>query len=369
MPPLRRSPPPSPSDGKGQEYTNRTLFHGDGHALSMSPTKASPRGTASPRGPTSPMSPIGNGGGGGGARLATLVLAISSVVASASLFATVVTMDMSNFTHSSDNDNEDDGDEYEPREPSFDSKIAIALRNASFGSLGPRGTNRQHMRYYDALYYTALQYGSEAESILEVGCASDPYVQHLNWISNRTCVAPYFESYERYAVDGTDMVGNSTNIEKITADFMEYELPRGEKYDLLLCNQVLEHVPKPAAFMKKLISSAKTSIISVPYNWDNCGKECAHVSHHITHKKLMMWSAPHVPIYQGIVTENQDSKFGRRIILVYTTAGTEKAKKKARKGNSPMDVFKKAAKKVKHPRLGAKKGVVSETKKTEEMKH
>ena len=107
MPPLRRSPPPSPSDGKGQEYTNRTLFPGDGHALSMSPTKASPRGTASPRGPTSPMSPIGNGGGGGGARLATLVLAISSVVASVSLFATVVTMDMSNFTHSSDNDKEE----------------------------------------------------------------------------------------------------------------------------------------------------------------------------------------------------------------------------------------------------------------------
>jgi hypothetical protein len=174
-------------------------------------------------------------------------------------------------------------------------------------------------------------------------------------------VAPYFESYERYAVDGTDMAGdNSTNIEKITADFMEYELPRGEKYDLLLCNQVLEHVPKPAAFMKKLISSAKTSIISVPYNWANCGKECAHVSHHITHKKLMMWSAPHVPIYQGIVTENQDSKFGRRIILVYTTAARNKAEKKGK----PMDLFKKAAKKVKHPRLWAKKGVVSETKKT-----
>jgi len=327
----------------------------------MSPTKASPRGTASPRGPTSPRSPRESGGGG--ARLATLVLAITSVVASVSLFATVVTMDISNFTRN--NDSEDEVDEYEPQEPSFDSKIARALRNASFGSLGPRGTNRQRMRYYDALYYTALQYGASAESILEVGCASDPYVQHLNWIANRTCVAPYFESYERYAIDGTEMAGNSTTIEKITADFMEYELPRGEKYDLLLCNQVLEHVPKPAEFMKKLISSAKTSIISVPYNWADCGKECAHVSHRITHKKLMGWSAPHVPIYQGIVTENQDSKFGRRIILVFQTAG-KKATKKA-KGEPPMDVFKRAAKKVKHPRL-VKKGV-SETKKAEEEKH
>jgi hypothetical protein len=364
MPPLRRSPPPSPSDGERQEYTKRTLFPGDGYDLSMSPTKASPRGsTASPRGPTSPRSPRGSGGGGvsgGGARLATLVFAIFSVVASVSLFATVVTMDIASMR----GDNED-VDDYEPQEPSFDSKIARALQNASFGSFGPRGTSRERLRYYDALYYTALQYGSDAESILEVGCASDPYVQHLNWIANRTCVAPYFESYERYAVDGTEMAGNSTTIEKITADFMNYELPRGEKYDLLLCNQVLEHVPKPAVFMKKLISSARTSIISVPYNWPDCGKECEHVSHRITHKKLMGWSAPHVPIYQGIVTENQDSKFGRRIILVFKPVWTN-AKKKA-KGKSPMDIFKKLAKKVNHPRLG-KKGA-PKTKKIEEKKH
>lgn len=44
-------------------------------------------------------------------------------------------------------------------------------------------------------------------------------------------MAPYFVEYSK------DAKKNSTNIEKITADFMEYELPNNnEKYDLLLCS-------------------------------------------------------------------------------------------------------------------------------------
>ena len=41
---------------------------------------------------------------------------------------------------------------------------ALALQAAPIGSLGPRGTNRRHARYYDSLFYAALQYGRGAKS-------------------------------------------------------------------------------------------------------------------------------------------------------------------------------------------------------------
>lgn len=82
---------------------------------------------------------------------------------------------------------------------------------------------------------------------------------------------------------------------------------------------MLEHVPDPAAFMKKLIQTAKVSIISVPFDWSDCGKTCNHVTHHITTDMILKWSAPHVPIHQSIVTEDGKSKsVTRRMILVYS---------------------------------------------------
>lgn len=130
-------------------------------------------------------------------------------------------------------------------------------------------------------------------------------------------MAPYFVEYDGQAGNKNK---NTTKIESVTADFMEYQLPNDKKFDLLLCSQVLEHVPDPAAFMKKLISTAKTSIISVPFNWADCGKKCNHVTHHIMDELLTKWSAPHVPIYRGIIKEEHDTneRF-RRIILVFKT--------------------------------------------------
>jgi hypothetical protein len=192
-------------------------------------------------------------------------------------------------------------------------EVSQAVEHAPIGSLGPSNTIRSKFRYYDSLFYTTLQYGANAESVIEVGCASDPFIKYLDWVDKRTCVAPYFVDYAN-----NKMESNITKVERITADFMKYELPDNKKYDLLLCNQVLEHVPQPSLFMKKLISSAKTSIISVPFNWGDCGKGCNHLTDKITYEKILKWSAPHKPIHSGIVTEKVNYEFNRRIILVYT---------------------------------------------------
>ena len=199
--------------------------------------------------------------------------------------------------------------------PSSDSKQLVPV-----GSLGPKNTNRKHLRYYDSMYYTALQYGADAHTILEVGCASDPFIKYLDWADKRTCVAPYFVDYS-----SNNAVHKDDKVEKITADFMEYELPLNKKYDLLLCNQVLEHVSNPKSFMLKLIDSAETSIISVPFDWGNCGSKevkhgCNHVTDNITYERLLMWTHPHKPIHSTIVTEKVDSRFNKRIILVYKSS-------------------------------------------------
>lgn len=217
------------------------------------------------------------------------------------------------------------------------SPMAKAVQNTPMGSLGPSGTKRKHFRYYDSLFHTVLQYGADATSIIEVGCASDPFLKYLDWIDRRTCVAPYFVSYGKKLIKNSTSIERVTadfsiadfsiypqSIERVTADFMKYELPKNKKYDLLLCSQVLEHVPDPASFMKKLISTATTSIMSVPYEWDDCGKSCGHVTDHISYEMILEWSSPHVPIYSGIVTERYDEKrkgkdSTQRIILVYKT--------------------------------------------------
>lgn len=201
-----------------------------------------------------------------------------------------------------------------------DSLLARTIDKVNIGSLGPSGGARQHLRYYDSLFYTALHFGAHAKTSIEVGCASDPFLQHLGWIEKRTCVAPYFVKYDQHSGghDNTKLKKNGNAIERVTADFMEYTLPDDHKFDLLICSQVLEHVPDPSSFMKKLIRSAKTSIVSVPFQWGDCGKKCNHVTDNISRDVLLKWSKPYVPIYQGIVSERDGRHvFDKRIILVF----------------------------------------------------
>lgn len=201
-------------------------------------------------------------------------------------------------------------------------KLTLSLANTPIGKLGPANTVRHTFRYYDSLYYAALQFGHDATSLIEVGCASVPFIKYLDWVDKRTCVAPYFVQYEGKDEGNrnTDLTGTKNAIESVVADFMEYEAEE-YSYDLLICSQVLEHVPDPSAFMKKLIQTAKTAIISVPYKWPDCGKQCNHKTDNIDYETLLEWSKPHKPIYSSIVQErlvgNRNPGSSKRMILVF----------------------------------------------------
>lgn len=55
------------------------------------------------------------------------------------------------------------------------------------------------------------------------------------------------------------------DVSLIETDF--YKFNPSEKYDLVICNQVMEHVDDPAAFAQKLLSIGKVVIASVPYRY------------------------------------------------------------------------------------------------------
>jgi len=100
---------------------------------------------------------------------------------------------------------------------------------------------------------------------------------------------------------------------------MEYEPEK--TFDLLLCNQVIEHVENPAAFMKKMIETATISIISAPYDWPDCGEQCGHVTNNITPEMFAEWSSPYTPVVSEVIQETEDevghSVFKKRFIWVF----------------------------------------------------
>ena len=63
-----------------------------------------------------------------------------------------------------------------------------SLLNVPIGSLGPKGSDRHNMLYYDYLYLLTLKYGGTSKSLLEVGCAGDPFAQHLTWMNQKSCL-------------------------------------------------------------------------------------------------------------------------------------------------------------------------------------
>lgn len=195
------------------------------------------------------------------------------------------------------------------------SSLSYALANTPIGSLGPKKSDRRHLRYYDSLFYTAMQFGSKAKNAIEVGCGSDPFLQYVTWIPQKICVAPYFAAYNEAGKESVVRGG----IQSVLADFMDYKLPNNvDTFDLLICTQVLEHVDNPKDFMQKLIRSAKISIISVPYNWNTCDFEkCGHKTHEISYNKTLEWSYPYVPIVHTIVEEKKKKSNKSRIILVF----------------------------------------------------
>jgi len=101
----------------------------------------------------------------------------------------------------------------------------------------------------------------------------------------------------------------------IQADFYDF-FPK-TKYDLVLCNQVLEHVDDPREFAKKLLSIGKVVIASVPYMWPD--DIFGHKQNYINSETLIDWFKRRDYSEFSIVKETGRVCQGvcRRIYIVY----------------------------------------------------
>lgn len=158
---------------------------------------------------------------------------------------------------------------------------------------------RRHMLYYQAVFQYAAVAGYRARNVLDVGCAGTDYVNWLYWIPDRFVLD--------YAI-----AQPPPGVTAIETDFLTYQ-PEA-KFDLALCCQVLEHVPDPSAFCRRLKEVATNLIVSVPYRW--LGNAPGHINDPVDETKLEGWMGVRPNAWQVV----QEPFRERRLIACYNLA-------------------------------------------------
>ena len=184
-----------------------------------------------------------------------------------------------------------------------------------FGALGPRGTSREGLRYYDGAYMAARMLASDAASALEVGCVKPAFVDHLTWIPSRACVSPYFAGYKTTTRRNVSDERDDSTTRYVQDDWMTFD--ETKLFDVVVSMQVVEHVDDPGAFVKKLLRAGKVVIVSVPYKWPDCGARCSHKSHDISFETMRRWSGRAKPTLSIVIRERDGG--AARLVVAYET--------------------------------------------------
>jgi SAM-dependent methyltransferase len=158
--------------------------------------------------------------------------------------------------------------------------------------------SRQHYRYYAEAERLARLHVPAGGSVLDVGAHEVELLRRLSWFD------------ERMALD-TRYVAPGSGVKTVRADFRDYEPDR--TFDLVLCLQVLEHLPEPRAFARKLLATGRTVILSVPYRWPREQHE-PHLQDPVDEAKLREWTGTD-PIETSIVDDGKE-----RLVAVYASA-------------------------------------------------
>ena len=155
---------------------------------------------------------------------------------------------------------------------------------------------RQTQIYYSYVSRLVRGVAPQINSIMDVGSGKTSCLEQFDWIPIRKTIDvahPYASEF----------------VEGVKADFLEYEVD--ERYDLVVCLQVLEHIPEVEAFARKLFDISRSVLISVPYKWPKGGTK-GHIHDPVDEEKLRAWTR-RKPDYQIIVTE----PFGASRLFAY----------------------------------------------------
>ena len=158
--------------------------------------------------------------------------------------------------------------------------------------------DRSDLLYFQYVDFLVRIVGRNAQSILDVGSNSCPYLEWFHWIPYKFSIdiqCPYYS----WQVHGKKI------------DFLKYTNNR--EFDVCLCLQVLEHIHDAKSFAQKLLKVGHHLIVTVAYKWPS-GTDSRHVQDPVDEKKLDTWF-DRSPNFEIIVTEPITEK--RRLVCYY----------------------------------------------------
>jgi Methyltransferase domain len=133
---------------------------------------------------------------------------------------------------------------------------------------------RKNSLYLRAAEAVCRRFGGSPASVIDVGSNGTPT---LEWHRSTASKLVSVDLKRPYRAEG---------VESIISDFLVYE--PDSKFDLVTCFQVLEHLPSPEPFARKLLSLGKVVVVSVPYKWPK-GKCLHHPQDPVDEAKLKRW--------------------------------------------------------------------------------
>ncbi len=184
---------------------------------------------------------------------------------------------------------------------------------------GDYWAKRSDMLYYQYFRYIIRCVGAEAQSLADVGSHEAPYLEWFDWIP------------EKVSIDIKDPYRSET-VRGVEGDIRDLQFP--QRFDICTCLQVLEHVPEPAPFARRLLEIGRLVLVSVPYKWP-AGHNPAHVNDPVDRKRLAEWFGRR-PNYQIVVQEPFIRKTGARLFALYDPENPDRRFGSAiRKGRRP----------------------------------
>lgn len=150
----------------------------------------------------------------------------------------------------------------------------------------PYWLRRQGYGYYRVVRRWVEEYG-RGDLILDVGAMSTPVVGWGDFAA-------------RIAIDRLVQLPTVPGVTYLTADWLTYRPPRA---DLVTCLQVLEHIGDDdiLPFARKLVSSCRRLIVSVPFMWP-VGRCRWHRQDPVSLEDLVAWTGL-VPIRSIVVAD------------------------------------------------------------------
>lgn len=184
----------------------------------------------------------------------------------------------------------------------------------------PYWRKRSDLLYYQNFRFLVRCIGRDARSMVDVGSNKSPYLEWFDWIPDRVSV-DLEKPYQSEAVKGIE--GNIFDL--------KFEQP----FDLCSCMQVLEHVPEPEPFARRLLELGRTLLVSVPYRWPR-GSHREHVNDPVDLEKLELWFG-RKPNYHLVVQEPFAGRTGARMFAIFDIADPGRQfGKELRKGRRPL---------------------------------